>query len=376
MRQVKASVKSIQETISVCLQNNLTFAAYRLPNQTQPELIIQKNVEINKIENLSCITDLNGFLVAPFLQSPENPMLVIKPDFYFKDTVPEEKFYEIEKIKYTSTEDTPSYLPYEVTREEYLKQIEKITESIKSDEVLKVVLSRVKVVKNNSENHIPEILSKLCNRFSNAFIYVFSVAGKLWMGATPEPFAFLNKNIFCTSSVAGTKENTEKYQFLENWGGKEKQEQKYVSDYIDSVLNANHWENIEHHGPYVKKAGNLLHLRTDFTSKASAMNGNLGHLIEDLHPTPAVCGFPKNKALDIIRSVEKHDREYYSGFLGPVGMGNPITLFVNLRCMKIIGSQMVLFSGGGLTIDSHPSDEWYETEIKAGTLLSVIYESK
>ncbi|MEZ5104557.1 MAG: chorismate-binding protein [Draconibacterium sp.] len=376
MKQVKESVKSIHETLSVCLKNNLTFAAYRLPNQKHPVLIVQRKLEVEEIDNLSNITDLDGFLVAPFLQCTGNRMFVIKPDFKFEKEVPEENFEELLHLKYPAKTNSEVILPYEVTKDEYLVQIKKITSSIEKKEVQKVVLSRAKIVDKNLEGQIPELLSKLCAKFANAFIYVFNAGGKLWMGATPEPFALLKDNIFYTSSVAGTKENTEKYQKIENWGSKEKQEQQYVSDYIDSVLNSNHWENIKHRGPYVKKAGNLLHLRTDFSSVAGSMNGNLGHLIDSLHPTPAVCGFPKSKALEIIRSVEKHDREYYSGFLGPVGMDNPLTLFVNLRCMKIVGSQIVLYSGGGLTIDSNPVDEWYETEIKAGTLLSAIYDNK
>lgn len=372
MRRTQTLVKTVEETISACLKNNLTFAAYRLPNQSRQEVIVQKDYFTEEVRNLSNITELKGFLVAPFLLSNKNKMFMIHPDFYFQGEVPEEQFDELAKISHPEEKDKNSLLPYEVSKEEYLKQIEKISDSIKDGEVQKVVLSRAKIVNYNLADHVMEIFSKLCQRFSNAFVYVFKAQNQLWMGATPEPFAFFENNIFHTSSVAGTKENIERFQSLENWGSKEKQEQQYVSDYIDSVLNANHWVNIKHHGPYVKKAGNLLHLRTDFTSNAGSMNGNLGHLIYSLHPTPAVCGFPKSKALEIIRSQEKHDREFYSGFLGPVGLGNPISLFVNLRCMKIVGSQVVLYSGGGLTIDSHPVDEWFETEIKTATLLSVL----
>ncbi|WP_167612079.1 chorismate-binding protein [Maribellus sediminis] len=374
MREVKTSIKSIQETLSVCLENNLTFAAYRLPNKSKPELIVQQQHEILPVENLANITSLNGFLVAPFIQSAENPMFLIQPDFYFKGEVSEEQFDELIQINHSDKASSNEELPYEVSKDEYLGQIEKIIGSIKNNDFQKVVLSRTKIVNNNLTGHIPELLSKLCDRFPNAFIYIFNTPGKLWIGATPEPFAVLNNEVFYTSSVAGTKENTDKYRSIENWGSKEILEQQYVTDYINSVLNANHWENITHTGPYVKKAGNLLHLRTDFTSVSGPSNGNLGHLITNLHPTPAVCGFPKKEALQIISEVEKHNREYYSGFLGPVGMGQPVTLFVNLRCMKIAGSNIVLYSGGGLTIDSHPVDEWYETEIKASTLLSVIRE--
>jgi len=373
MDRIKTSVKTIGEAISICLNNHLTFAAYRFPNQTEQVLMVQKKSETREINDLSAVTKLKGFLVAPFLQSERNKMFLINPDFYFKGEVHEEQFEQLKEIKYPEDKiELPP--PYVVSKEEYLQQIDCITDSIKKNKVQKVVLSRVKVVSHESCCQMQEIFLKLCDTFPNAFVYIFKIKGHFWVGATPEPFAFLKDNIFQTSSVAGTKENKEQFELFENWGNKEKQEQQYVSDYIDNVLQNNHWENIQHHGPYVKKAGNVLHLRTDFTSKTGTMNGNIGNLLKNLHPTPAVCGFPKTKALEIIRLVEKHDREYYSGFLGPVGIQNPITLFVNLRCMQIVNSSMILYAGGGLTIDSHPEDEWYETEIKTGTLLSVIHD--
>jgi len=372
MDRIKTSVKTIGEAISVCLNNHLTFAAYRFPNQTEQVLVVQKKSETEEVNDLTNVTKLKGFLVAPFLQSEKNKMFLINPDYYFKGDVPGEQFEELEEIKHPEDKiELP--LPYIVSKEEYLQQINTISDSIKSNRVQKVVLSRVKVVSHESCCQMQEIFLKLCNTFPDAFVYIFKADRHFWVGATPEPFAFLKNNSFRTSSVAGTKENKDQFQLFENWGSKEKQEQKYVSDFIDNVLHSNHWENIQHHGPYVKKAGNLLHLRTDFTSNSGTMNGNIGNLLKNLHPTPAVCGFPKTKALEIIRSLEKHEREYYSGFLGPVGMENPISLFVNLRCMQIVGSNMILYSGGGLTIDSHPEDEWYETEIKTGTLLSVIH---
>jgi len=376
MSEIKESVKSIDETISVCLNNNLTFAAYRLPNQTQKELMVQKSSGAEELTNLSKVTSLKGFLVTPFIQSKKNRIYIIKPDFYFTDEVPDKQFEKVFQINHPPYSDNKSPLPYEVSEDEYLQLIENITNEIKKNKIQKAVLSRIKLVNINSKDMLPEAFSKLCDLFPNAFVYVFKTGGHFWMGATPEPFAFLKNNVFETSSVAGTKVNIEKYLGIENWGNKEKQEQQYVSDHINSVLQTGHWENIEHHGPYVEEAGNLLHLRTDFKTSANILNGNVGELLKNLHPTPAVCGSPTKEALEIIRSVEKHDREYYGGFLGPIGMENPIMLFVNLRCMQITDSTLVLYSGGGLTIDSNPIDEWYETEIKAGTLLSVLKDFK
>jgi len=98
----------------------------------------------------------------------------------------------------------------------------------------------------------------------------------------------------------------------------------------------------------------------------------LGDFVAELHPTPAVCGLPKNLADDFIKENEKHDRKYYSGYLGPWKLNQEVNLFVNLRCMEITCDQFVLYAGGGITSKSIPEREWEETIQKAKTLLDVI----
>ena len=80
------------------------------------------------------------------------------------------------------------------------------------------------------------------------------------------------------------------------------------------------------------------------------------------------------EALSFIQQHEGYDREFYSGYLGPVNVGNKTHLFVNLRCMKIQNNVATLYAGGGITEDSEPEKEWQETEMKCQTmLLSLIH---
>jgi isochorismate synthase len=76
--------------------------------------------------------------------------------------------------------------------------------------------------------------------------------------------------------------------------------------------------------------------------------------------------------MDFIKTSEKHSRGYYAGFLGPMGISEPLRLYVNLRCMRVYDDRLILYIGGGITRESIPQDEWEETEIKADTLLSVL----
>jgi isochorismate synthase len=121
-------------------------------------------------------------------------------------------------------------------------------------------------------------------------------------------------------------------------------------------------------------AGNLMHLRSDFKVDVNEVNfPQLGTVMTELlHPTSAVCGMPKKPAIDFIAGNEMHDREFYSGFLGPVNINQETSLFVNLRTMKIQGNDATLFAGCGITTDSDPVKEWKETEMKCQTLLRVI----
>ena len=72
---------------------------------------------------------------------------------------------------------------------------------------------------------------------------------------------------------------------------------------------------------------------------------------------------------------EVYNREFYSGFLGPVNVENATNLFVNLRCMKIEANVGTLYAGAGITEDSNPTREYNETELKTQTLLRILKDA-
>ena len=81
---------------------------------------------------------------------------------------------------------------------------------------------------------------------------------------------------------------------------------------------------------------------------------------------------PKELAQDHLKSIEKHDRKLYSGYLGPVNMPEGSHIYVNLRCMEVLKDEAVLYAGAGVTAYSMPEDEWEETELKCKTMLNII----
>ena len=98
----------------------------------------------------------------------------------------------------------------------------------------------------------------------------------------------------------------------------------------------------------------------------------MGDFLKALHPTPSVGGLPKKEARDFILANEKHDRGYYTGFLGPINIDKKSHVFVNLRCLQLFESQFVLYSGACITASSIPKKECEEADNKMMTLMNVM----
>lgn len=154
----------------------------------------------------------------------------------------------------------------------------------------------------------------------------------------------------------------------EDWTEKEIEEQKPVTEYIGNILKT-YSENVEISETKDHISGNIKHLRTDFKTQISERS--LDDLINDLHPTPAVCGVPKSLCISIIQDIEGFDRSFYAGY-SKVDINDTIFYFVNLRCGRLFKNNAELFVGGGITAMSSPEKEWRETELKADALMNNI----
>jgi isochorismate synthase len=162
------------------------------------------------------------------------------------------------------------------------------------------------------------------------------------------------------------------------WSQKEIEEQAYVSRYIIECFKKIRLREYIEIGPKTVLAGNLMHLKTEYVVETTQVDypGLISTMLGLLHPTSAVCGTPKEAAKSWIKSVEKHDRSLYSGYLGPVNIDQETHLFVNLRTVRLepILDQIkaTYFAGCGITEESSPEKEWLETEMKCQTLQRVL----
>jgi isochorismate synthase len=200
------------------------------------------------------------------------------------------------------------------------------------------------------------------------------------MGATPERLLKANNNTFYTMALAGTQKLQGTTEVV--WEKKEMEEQQFVTDFILNNLKDLTSE-VSVSSPYTLQAGTLAHIKTDIEGVINE-SSSLKQVVSVLHPTPAVCGLPKETAKDFILENEGYDREYYTGFLGELNKEGfnkeelKSDLYVNLRCMQIkIDSNLAktkahLYMGCGITKDSIPENEWKESVNKSVTMKKIL----
>jgi len=319
--------------------------------------ILQSDSELHTEFDLG----LSGFLMAPFHREDAKPVF-LRADQVFQSP-----------FKGPRLNLTPA-LPVknEVGREIHLDLVRKSIESIKAGTLEKVVVSRRFSVPAPSDRLAS--FFEMIRWFPDAFGYLWSHPEVgTWIGATPELFLRYHSGVAETVALAGTRP-ADPDKALPRWSSKERHEQQLVTDYIVAQMRALGLKP-QMGGVRDIRAGKLWHLGTSIRTFV-AQDVTL-KLLSALHPTPAVCGLPKEAAYDFIRRQENYNREYYTGFLGEVGLEktDSFEFFVNLRCAQLRNGKAYLYVGGGITTESEPEAEWEETQEKSTTMLSLLKNS-
>jgi len=327
------------------------FVSFRSPGTNTLKCYNGKEQKINH----KALPKDPGFIMMPFDENKEGHFLSSKTMFEAKITP--------NSLKNSLTERFNQQEKFNSRKENYIKKIVDIKSTISKTELIKLVYStsfEVDLIQNNYEAYFKKLLSL----HKDAFCYLFYIPDEgFWMGASPETLLEVKDKKITTMALAGTKKRS-----VIQWGNKEILEQKIVKDEIKKNLTP-FCENLETTNSSTIKAGGIDHLKTTISGATSS---SPSQIINAIHPTPAVGGAPKEKALLIIKKKESHNRSFYSGYLGEINNMN-CKLFVNLRCVHIKKNKARIFVGGGITEDSKPEKEWEEIINKSHTILEALF---
>lgn len=371
----KSSYQSLSNLQRVCLKQNIPFASYRLPLQTEIITLVQHHSMPERLDSLQDIDQKVGFVVSPFNETNNHETYLLNPDcVFFSDEIEDiyiqklaanNRYLSIEKQTGNNIATTPST--------DFIDQVNEAVKAMNEGKFHKVVLSKIRLEKLPEDFQPDTFFLKLCEKYPHAFVYMIQLPNVgCWMGATPEPLLTIENESVKTVSLAGTQVATNAEIDSYAWSQKEIEEQGIVTGFVEQTLRSLHIENYTKIGPMNYQAANLIHLKTAFEFAQTDLKNRLGDFLRALHPTPSVGGLPKAEAQGFILTHEKHDRSYYTGFLGPINIEDKSHVFVNLRCLQLFDSQFVLYSGAGITASSMAEKEWEETDNKMMTMMNVM----
>ncbi|MGB0805152.1 MAG: chorismate-binding protein [Salibacteraceae bacterium] len=351
----------LQTIVKICLDKHLNFSVFSRPGSDDFEIIIENPAQ--KAHSLK------GFKFHPFMVSERTPSLFIPADFHFQSS--KLTLQNCHLINSLSSSKTKEHLvEIENTNEtEYKKSLLKGMGLMSQLNIHKYVYSRIKTVEKPKDLDLAKYILRLRESYKNAYIYLchHEISGT-WVGATPETLVSWSEGPISTMSLAGTlPKNSNK----PNWSNKEIEEHNYVTKYIEKAFTNS---NIPFQKGKTKTitAGPVYHLKTEIKSIGSTSFQKATNLVKSLHPTPAICGVPLLESKQLITSIEKHNRNYYTGYIGFFEPNKKLDFFVNLRCLQVLPKHLALYLGGGITHASDANKEWDETNFKAQTLLNAL----
>ena len=300
-----------------------------------------------------------GYLIPPFLGLSECRTRRFVVEGFYREKE------EVQQVPLAS-------LSFDSDKDYKQKVSEALTE-ISEGSFEKVVLSRSFAVPYTFDRLAP-FFARVWRKYPQANLSIFNIPGKgLWISASPEILLASGHSILgfpqtqiISHALAGTKAiNSEK-----PWTEKEVREQALVADFIEEKFHAlAGQENVQKFGPHPHAAGELQHLSTIFHF-AGGNQALALELADSLHPTPAVCGFPFEKAMGWLIENEKLDRSFFAGFSGSFHPER-MKFIVNLRTACFRDNNLIFYAGAGIVTDSDPEAELQETNAKINTLRSL-----
>ena len=257
-----------------------------------------------------------------------------------------------------------------ISEQAWQAQVKNAINAIKSNKLEKVVLARDITATSKTEIDVRSLLQRLEIEYPSTWI--FFVDGLI--GATPELLVRLSKSLVTSRVLAGTIRKTGNEDRDLTLAAslakssKDLEEHEYaVRSVADALAPFCSSTNVPE-APFVLHLSNVMHLATDVTGvlNDSAKQSDIFTLIEQLHPSAAVCGTPAIEANKLIVELEQMNRQRYAGPVGWIDANNDGEIAIALRCGQLSNDRnsIRIFAGCGIVAGSDPATEFAESQAK------------
>ena len=253
------------------------------------------------------------------------------------------------------------------------KQISEAINLINDGYIEKLVVGSRLLFKIRDELNFIKILHKLRLNQPNACRYLWKKnKDNLIFGASPEKLFSYKNNILKLEAIAGTdKIGMDKDKLLKS--DKDLREHYFVLNYLIENLLLLNINNFKRDALKVKTFGNILHLYTLISARVNKICPF--DLLDRLHPSPAVCGIPKEKALEFLDIIENFERGNYASPFGWVDAKGNADFRVALRGASLNQSYLEFIAGSGIVKGSFCEKEIDEIKLKLESLANQIFDT-
>ena len=284
----------------------------------------------------------------------------------------------IPKPSQVTTEATKPHLDVRdgVSIPTYIAAVEAARAAVRNGELTKAVIARDIYVDADAPIDIHAVLLRLKSSFGTSYRYSFDG----FVGASPELLVAIHDDEITSHPLAGTTPRTgdpERDAALAKQllaSAKNQIEHRVVIDMVHDTL-LPHCSYLDWEAePSVVQVANVQHLGTQLVGKLSEPRIHVLEAALALSPTPALGGYPRVEALQLIANHEGMDRDKYGGAIGWFDVNGNGVFAVAIRCAQFNESrtQARLFAGGGIVADSEPLEELAETQSKLQAMLAAI----
>ncbi len=265
----------------------------------------------------------------------------------------------------------------EVDPKRWMNSVEDVTNEIKNGKLEKVVLAREIKLHFGEEIQNEEVLMNLTEQQPMSYLFAFENNDTCFIGASPERLVKKRENQIKSTCLAGSIARGRTLKEDSELGKQLLTDQKNLieHDVVVSMIKEAMLESCESivsaEEPQLFKMRDIQHLYTPIQGKAKD-GVTLFSMVKKLHPTPALGGFPSEKALEKIREVELLERGWYASPIGWIDGQDNGEFAVAIRSGLLYGRVASLFAGCGIVAESQPESEYNETNIKFKPMLSAL----
>lgn len=338
----------------------------------------EKRVSEFKIQNNVHGSGTGPILFSSFSFDPSEISVLVIPEIIIGQKngkswitwVGDSKQPDLEKINTAPISGEITWQEGSISEQAWQAQVKNAINAIKSNKLEKVVLARDITAISKTEIDVRSLLQRLEIEYPSTWIFL--VDGLI--GATPELLVRLSKSLVTSRVLAGTIRKTGNEDRDLTLAAslakssKDLEEHEYaVRSVADALAPFCSSTNVPE-APFVLHLSNVMHLATDVTGvlNDSAKQSDIFTLIEQLHPSAAVCGTPAIEANKLIVELEQMNRQRYAGPVGWIDANNDGEIAIALRCGQLSNDRnsIRIFAGCGIVAGSDPANEFAESQAK------------